>query len=99
MLDDWLNSLPSTDLVFIATTRIKQAQFLEALLKDLPLNNQKVGVLVGPEGGWTEEEIIIAEGKGCISVSLSDTILRTSTAAISATQIMLSWRRNKGKVC
>ena len=48
-------------------------------------------IAIGPEGGFTEEEI--AAGKGV--VSLGDTILRAETAAISAAVLMSSYR-NKG---
>ncbi|MGA1864859.1 MAG: RsmE family RNA methyltransferase [bacterium] len=40
-------------------------------------------VLVGPEGGFTEKEIIIARGAGFITVGLGPRILRTETAAIT----------------
>ncbi|MEY9091726.1 16S rRNA (uracil1498-N3)-methyltransferase [Paenibacillus sp. RC84] len=39
-------------------------------------------LLVGPEGGFTEQEIREAEAAGCVSVSLGRRILRTETAAM-----------------
>ncbi len=41
-----------------------------------------LALAVGPEGGWTEEEVKMLEGAGWKSVSLGETILRTETAAI-----------------
>jgi 16S rRNA (uracil1498-N3)-methyltransferase len=41
-------------------------------------------VMIGPEGGFTEEEIIIAEKAGFMQVSLGRRRLRTETAAIIA---------------
>jgi 16S rRNA (uracil1498-N3)-methyltransferase len=41
-----------------------------------------LALAVGPEGGWTQEEIKMLEGAGWKSVSLGETILRTETAAI-----------------
>lgn len=41
-------------------------------------------LIVGPEGGFTEEEIAEAERKGCEKVSLGPTILRVETAGIAA---------------
>ena len=38
---------------------------------------------VGPEGGWTEEELAMLEEKGFRRYSLGDRILRTDTAAIA----------------
>jgi 16S rRNA (uracil1498-N3)-methyltransferase len=41
-----------------------------------------LALAVGPEGGWTEEEVKMLESAGWKSVSLGETILRTETAAI-----------------
>ena len=44
----------------------------------------KVGILIGPEGGFDEKEIDLAQEMGGIIVSLGKRILRTETAAITA---------------
>ena len=41
-------------------------------------------VLVGPEGGWTDDERDAADVAGCRPLGLGETILRTETAAIAA---------------
>lgn len=41
-----------------------------------------VGIFVGPEGGWTEQELILAKESGCQIVSLGALTLRGETAAI-----------------
>jgi 16S rRNA (uracil1498-N3)-methyltransferase len=51
---------------------------LEATMPDGP-----VAVLVGPEGGWTEQEVSQARAHGFVSVSLGPRILRTETAAVT----------------
>ena len=38
---------------------------------------------VGPEGGWTDEEVEMLEGRGFARYSLGPRILRTDTAVIS----------------
>ena len=43
-----------------------------------------VGILIGPEGGFDEKEIELAEAVGGLTVSLGKRILRTETAAITA---------------
>ena len=41
------------------------------------------GLAVGPEGGWTDEEVGLLEGKGFVRMSLGARILRTDTALIA----------------
>ncbi len=41
-------------------------------------------LLVGPEGGWSPNELEIARSHGCITISLGPHILRTETAALVA---------------
>ena len=45
-------------------------------------------VLIGPEGGFTKEEITLAKEKGLIVTSLGKRILRAETAAISAVTLV-----------
>jgi 16S rRNA (uracil1498-N3)-methyltransferase len=45
-------------------------------------------VLIGPEGGFTKEEITLAKEKGLIVTSLGRRILRAETAAISAVTLV-----------
>ncbi len=40
-------------------------------------------VAVGPEGGWTDEEVARLEAKGFVRLSLGSRILRTDTAVIA----------------
>jgi len=47
-----------------------------------------VGVLLGPEGGWTEDERVEAVMAGWAPASLGQTILRTETAGIAALAIV-----------
>ncbi|MEK6759916.1 MAG: 16S rRNA (uracil(1498)-N(3))-methyltransferase [Deltaproteobacteria bacterium] len=43
---------------------------------------KRAAILVGPEGGFDEEEMAEAQGAGFVPVSLGQNILRTETAAI-----------------
>ena len=47
----------------------------------------KIGVFVGPEGGWNEEEIKNAQSNGFTLVGLGKTILRAETAAVIASYL------------
>jgi 16S rRNA (uracil1498-N3)-methyltransferase len=49
-----------------------------------------VVLALGPEGGWTEEELRMFQEAGWISASLGSTILRAETAAIAATAVVLA---------
>ena len=46
-----------------------------------------LALAIGPEGGWTEDELCSFTTAGWTSASLGDTILRAETAAIAATAI------------
>ncbi len=48
---------------------------------------ERIAVFIGPEGGFSEEEIDAAEMKGFIPITLGRRILRTETAAF----VLLSW--------
>ena len=49
---------------------------------------QKIHLMVGPEGGLTEEEIFRATGMGFAPVSLGPLTLRSETAALAALSII-----------
>jgi 16S rRNA (uracil1498-N3)-methyltransferase len=49
---------------------------------------QKILVLIGPEGGWSVEEIREAEAKGASPVHLPTPILRTETAGVAVSAMI-----------
>jgi len=49
---------------------------------------QKIYMMVGPEGGFTQEEAILAKAVGFFPVKLGQRILRTETAAIALVGIL-----------
>jgi 16S rRNA (uracil1498-N3)-methyltransferase len=64
----------------------REGKNLKNILKqNLP---HKIYVMVGPEGGFTEEEVELAEEKGFIPVKLGQRILRTETASITLVGIL-----------
>ena len=87
-------SLPVPGLALLATTRQPGLPPLEALLGGglaEPLGRD-IRLAIGPEGGWTDAEEIAAVEAGWRRVSLGPTILRSSTAAVSAVARLVSWR-------
>jgi len=41
-------------------------------------------LLVGPEGGWTPEELSLATSRGAVTASLTSSVLRVETACVAA---------------
>ena len=52
--------------------------------------NYALNVFVGPEGGWTDQELKVAKENGVKIVSLGSRVLRTETAGAVAAAILLS---------
>ena len=61
----------------------------QAQLRDIQPAGE-VLLAVGPEGGWTQDELELLQKNGWLSASLGPTILRAETAAIAATAITMS---------
>ncbi len=55
---------------------------------DFTSSSGTVVILIGPEGGFTMEEVERARAAGFVSVSLGKNILRAETAALSAVSIV-----------
>jgi len=60
------------------------------LLHVLGQPDESVLLAIGPEGGWTEDELDLFRTQGWLSASLGPTILRAETAAIAATVLAVS---------
>ena len=57
---------------------------LKSVLQNLKGSDHSINIFVGPEGGFSSDEIKLANSIGIKSASLGDLILRSETAAISA---------------
>jgi 16S rRNA (uracil1498-N3)-methyltransferase len=68
----------------------KQGESIRVVLriedKNIP---GKIAILIGPEGGFTEQEVLAAKENGAIPITLGPRILRTETAAIVAATLIL----------
>lgn len=87
-----------------APQRLREAVLLPATLRIVLSESERAadlkGVIpsaqgsailaVGPEGGWTEDELEMFRKERWMSASLGPTILRAETAAIAATAIVMS---------
>lgn len=95
-----------TPPVIAAPTRLSEALNLQAslrivlaesedqtLLRDIlkpQTPSDGIVLAVGPEGGWTADELQLFQQSRWTSASLGNTILRAETAAIAATAIVAS---------
>lgn len=76
------------DRVLIAAPCDESPTLRESLVQD-HRSPASVAILIGPEGGFTEQEVVLAQEKGAIAISLGPRILRTETAAIVAAALVL----------
>lgn len=65
------------------------ANRLADYLRALPEKPQTVSLFIGPEGGYSEEEIALARRRGAALVTLGRQVLRSETAAVVAAAIVL----------
>ena len=73
------------DLAVVAAMRPGGAPLMRLLSGGL----RSVLCLIGPEGGFTDEEEQAAVETGCVPVSLGPTVLRTETAAATALALIV----------
>lgn len=66
----------------------ERATTLKQILRAGP-PREEVYLFVGPEGGFTDDEVALARGAGAVPVSLGGRILRTETAGLVAAALVL----------
>ncbi|MBA1156202.1 16S rRNA (uracil(1498)-N(3))-methyltransferase [Microvirga mediterraneensis] len=89
-LERFLKGLEKDRLVVFCDENAPVSNPVEALAK---LGNKQAGlaVIVGPEGGFTDQErALVAAHERCVCVSLGPRILRADTAAVAALAIVQS---------
>ena len=75
--------------LLIVPYEAESANRLADYLRALPETPQTVSLFIGPEGGYSEEEIAFARRSGAALVTLGRQVLRSETAAIVAAAIVL----------
>jgi 16S rRNA (uracil1498-N3)-methyltransferase len=83
-------SLNSQASMRIVLAESEERTLLRDLVKPNMADAHSIALAVGPEGGWTNDEIHSFRHAGWIPASLGNTILRAETAAIAATAIVAS---------
>ena len=79
--DEFLSSIPSSSLKIIPHEKVESPTIAEVVEK---AKHDSIVICIGPEGGFSDEEIAAAQVAGFIPVSLGQRRLRTETAAIVA---------------
>ena len=83
------DKLKDYDMTIFANERERERGVFDTILKvDKP---NKIAVIIGPEGGFTDEEINKIIDMGAISVSFGKRILRTETAGLYAISILADY--------
>lgn len=68
----------------------ESAGFGPLAFRDSHPDLSSLGILIGPEGGITEEEIIYLQSVGFVPITLGKRILRTETAGLAAVSSLMS---------
>ena len=74
------------DIKILCTINELSTNIKNILPKDL--NNLKILLVIGPEGGFTDKEEQILIDNGFISTSFGNRVLRTETASLFALSII-----------
>jgi len=81
-LKDVLALLTKEELCLIPCLTGSRETLQEIFLKSEKIR-RRIIFFIGPEGDFTDEEIILAKTNGCIPISLGKTVLKVDTAAIA----------------
>ena len=87
------SAVEKADLKLLTYENEKGVRFTkEQLIKVEELARKKgssIAVAIGPEGGFSKEEVERARAEGFLPVSLGKRILRTETAAIAVLSLLM----------
>ena len=92
---EWVFSLKQKGHLSVSVTRNQNCINLQDWLKTqkIPKNNNAiVWNVIGPEGGWSKKELRFFEENKIQFIKLSETIMRSPTAAINSSSILNQWR-------
>lgn len=85
---EMLGSLKKYELVLFPYEDEKDRS-IKDILRGLEVSKRKIAVIIGPEGGFSEEEARAVIAAGGVSVTLGKTILRTETAGPAALAMIM----------
>ena len=87
-----INQIKNFDLFFVCYEKQDNAENLKKDLQNIfngKSDVKNIGIFIGAEGGFSEEEILRLKENGCNIVSLGKRILRTETAGIMFLSVLM----------
>ena len=92
---EWVIKCKAKDIISISLTRDENCISLNDWLRmqNLPFKETTIiWNIIGPEGGWSKREICFFKENRIQFTKLSESILRTSTACVTAASMLSQWR-------
>lgn len=89
-LADALGDASAAGACYHLSTASGAAPVLNLLTRDAPC---ALTAFIGPEGGWTDEEVAQFDAAGAVGIRLTSTVLRVETAAVAIASIVGSLTR------
>ena len=89
----------SFDTILLPYEEAEGIEASRSLLEDICKNHKKgqtIGIFIGPEGGFTKEEVQMAEEAGANVITLGNRILRTETAGMMLLSVLSFLMEEKG---
>lgn len=96
---DMVHELTNYDIVIVANEHDSYSKndLLSLVLSEQFSNYSNVAIIIGPEGGYTDDEInILSRMKNVVLVGLTKSILKSETASWYALSIVISYFIYKG---
>jgi 16S rRNA (uracil1498-N3)-methyltransferase len=90
-LDEFLDTADAADAIVLSTDSIALSLPI-AIQSQIANRKPQISLLVGPEGGWSDQELSWFSERNLTRARLTATILRVETAAVAATAIIAAWR-------
>jgi len=88
-LEKAIGNLAGFGCCLIASRQTEGSGVRSALRRSDKGASTTIALLIGPEGGFTEEEVKRSQATGIVPISLGRRILRTETAAVVAASLIL----------
>ena len=83
-----VSSACKSEVLLLPYEKCENMQKTREILSEI-IPGQSVALIIGPEGGFSEEEAGMAEKAGFSAVSLGRRILRTETAGMAALAMLV----------